>query len=244
MRALYFKELWSYLNSLIGYIFIAIYLISSGLFHFVIDFRGSNLFFNSEANLIPFFQLSPLIFLMLIPAITMRSFAEERRTGTIELLATKPLSDLKIVLAKYFACLSLLIISILPTFIYYFTVHQLGKPIGSIDDGATITSYFGLLLIGAVFVAIGVFSSTLTNSQIISFILATFLTWFFYQGFELLGTWGSYKSLDYVIQYFGMTTHYDRLVKGIVYMKDVVYFLSLIVLFLVLTIQSLKITKS
>lgn len=244
MRALYFKELLSYLNSLIGYIFIIIYLVSSGLFHFLIDFNGTNLFFNSEANLIPFFEFSPFIFLFIIPAITMKTFAEEKRTGTIEILSTKPISDFSIVMAKYLACLSLLFIAILPTLLYYYTIHQLGKPIGSIDDGATITSYFGLLLIGAVFVAIGIFASTLTNSQIVAFILSTFLTWLFYQGFELLGTWGTFKSLDYVIQYFGMSVHYEHLMKGVIYLKDVVYFLTIIVLFLVLTIQTLKIIKS
>ena len=243
MRALFFKEIKSFLNSLIGYVFISIYLLSSGLFHFVLD-TDSNLFYNFEANLIPFFGLSPWIFLMLIPAITMKSFAEEKRTGTIELLATKPISDLKIVLAKYMAGLCLLIIALLPTLIYYYTIYQLGKPVGSIDDGAAITSYLGLLLIGAVFVSIGIFASSLTNSQIISFISAMFLTWFFYDGFERLGTWGTFKSMDYMIKYIGMTFHYERIVKGVIYLKDIIYFISLIALFLSLTLQSLKISKS
>jgi len=243
MRVLFFKEISSFLNSLIGYVFIIIYLVSCGLFHFVID-NESNLFYNFEANLIPFFRLSPWIFLMLIPAITMRSFAEEKRTGTIELLATKPISDLKIVLSKYFAGVALLIIAILPTLVYYYTIHQLGKPVGSIDSGATFTSYLGLILIGSVFVAIGIFASTLTSSQIISFILAMFLCWFLYNGFEQLGTWGTFKSFDYIIKYIGMTSHYERIGKGVIYLRDIVYFISLIIVFLYSSLHVLKVGKS
>ncbi|MFM7300654.1 MAG: gliding motility-associated ABC transporter permease subunit GldF [Crocinitomicaceae bacterium] len=243
MRALFFKEINSFLNSLIGYVFIVIYLVSCGLFHFVLD-SETNLFYNFEADLIPFFGLSPWIFLMLIPAITMRSFAEEKRTGTIELLATKPISDLKIVLSKYFAGVALLIIAILPTIAYYYTIYQLGKPIGSIDSGATFTSYLGLILIGSVFVAIGIFASTLTSSQIISFILAMFLCWIFYDGFERLGTWGTFKSFDYVIKYIGMTYHYERIGKGVIYLRDIVYFISLIVVFLYSSLHALKVSKS
>jgi len=243
MRALFFKEINSFLNSLIGYVFIVIYLVSCGLFHFVLD-SETNLFYNFEADIIPFFGLSPWIFLMLIPAITMRSFAEEKRTGTIELLATKPISDLKIVLSKYFAGVALLIIAILPTIVYYYTIYQLGKPVGSIDSGATFTSYLGLILIGSVFVAIGIFASTLTSSQIISFILAMFLCWFFYDGFERLGTWGTFKSFDYVIKYIGMTSHYERIGKGVIYLRDIVYFISLIVVFLYSSLHALKVSKS
>ncbi|MBM3454717.1 MAG: gliding motility-associated ABC transporter permease subunit GldF [Bacteroidetes bacterium] len=246
MRVLFFKEISSFLNSLIGYVFIIIYLVSCGLFHFVIDSETTNLnlFSNAEANLIPFFGLSPWIFLMLIPAITMRSFAEEKRTGTIELLATKPISDLKIVLAKYLAGVALLIIAILPTLIYYFTIYELGKPVGSIDSGATFTSYLGLILIGSVFVAIGIFASTLTSSQIISFIVAMFLCWFFYDGFERLGTWATFKSFDYRIKYIGMTFHYEKIEKGVIYLRDIVYFLSLIVVFLFASLHIFRIKKS
>ena len=139
MKALYLKEVRSFLSSIIGYIFILIYLIASGLFHWIISYN-TNLLEGTEADLIPFFNLSPVIFLILIPAITMRSIAEERRTGTIELLFTRPISDLKILLAKYFAGVTLLIIAIIPTLIYYISMYQLGNPVGIIDDGATLTS--------------------------------------------------------------------------------------------------------
>ena len=153
MRALYFKEIKSFLGSIIGYIFILIYLIASGLFHWVISYN-TNLLEGTEADLIPFFNLSPVIFLILIPAITMRSIAEERRTGTIELLFTRPISDLKILLAKYFAGVTLLIIALIPTLIYYISMYYLGSPVGVIDGGATFTSYIGLILLGSTFVAI------------------------------------------------------------------------------------------
>ena len=146
MKALYLKEIRSFLSSIIGYIFILIYLIASGLFHWIISYN-TNLLEGTEADLIPFFNLSPVIFLILIPAITMRSIAEERRTGTIELLFTRPISDLKILLAKYFAGVTLLIIAIIPTFVYYISMYNLGNPIGIIDGGATLTSYLGLILL-------------------------------------------------------------------------------------------------
>ena len=164
MRALYLKEINSFLSSIIGYVFIIIYLIASGLFHWILS-NNANLLEGAEADLIPFFNLSPVIFLILIPAITMRSIAEERRTGTIELLLTRPISDLKIILAKYFAGVTLLIIAIIPTICYFVSMYYLGKPVGIIDVGATFTSYIGLIFLGSVFVAIGIFASCLTKSS-------------------------------------------------------------------------------
>jgi len=231
MRALYLKEINSFLSSIIGYVFIIIYLIASGLFHWVLSFN-TNLLEGAEADLIPFFNLSPVIFLILIPAITMRSIAEERRTGTIELLLTRPISDLKIILAKYFAGVSLLIIAIIPSIIYFISIYYLGKPVGIIDIGATFTSYIGLILLGSVFVAIGIFASSLTNSQIVAFILAMFLCWIFYDGFNLLGNFSQIGGLDYIIQYIGIAFHYDSIKKGVIEISDLLYFVSVIVLFI------------
>ena len=140
MGALYLKEIRSFLSSIIGYIFIAIYLVLNSLFLWVFSYE-TNILEGGTADLFPFFSISPIIFIILIPAITMRSFSEEKRTGTIELLFTKPISDTTIIMAKYLAGLTLVLISILPTFIYYYTVHKLGDPVGIMDDGATITSY-------------------------------------------------------------------------------------------------------
>ncbi len=242
MKALYFKEIRSFLSSIIGYIFILIYLISSGLFHWIISYN-TNLLEGTEADLIPFFNLSPVIFLVLIPAITMRSIAEERRTGTIELLFTKPISDFKILFAKYLAGVTLLVIAIIPTIIYYFSMHYLGNPVGIIDDGATFTSYLGLILLGATFVAIGIFASTITSSQIVAFILGMFLCWIFFDGFSLLGSFNLMGSFDSVIQYIGMTTHFDSIKRGVIDTSDLVYFISLISLFLFAALTVIKSLK-
>ena len=242
MLALYLKELRSFLSSIIGYVFILIYLIASGLFHWILSYN-TNLLEGAEADLIPFFNLSPVILLILIPAITMRSIAEERRTGTIELLFTKPISDLGIILAKYFAGVTLMIIAIIPTIVYFFSMYYLGKPIGIIDLGASLTSYLGLILLGSVFVSIGIFASSLTSSQIVSFILAMFLCWFIYDGLELLGSFSQMGNSDAIIRYFGISSHYNSIKKGLVDTSDIVYFISVIFLFLYASLTSVKSLK-
>jgi len=242
MKALYLKEIRSFLSSIIGYIFILIYLIASGLFHWIISYN-TNLLEGTESDLIPFFNLSPVIFLILIPAITMRSIAEERRTGTIELLFTRPISDLKILLAKYFAGVTLLIIAILPTIIYYISMYNLGNPVGIIDGGATFTSYIGLILLGATFVAIGIFASAITNSQIVAFILGMFLCWIFYDGLTLIGSFNLMGSFDSVIQYAGMSYHYDSIKRGVIDSSDIVYFISIITLFIYAALTVVKSLK-
>jgi ABC-2 type transport system permease protein len=242
MFSLYLKEVRSFLSSIIGYVFILIYLIASGLFHWILSYN-TNLLEGVEADLIPFFNLSPIILLVLIPAITMRSIAEERRTGTIELLFTKPISDLGIILAKYFAGITLMLIAIIPTIIYYFSMYYLGNPVGIIDLGATLTSYLGLVLLGSVFVSIGVFASSLTSSQIVSFILAMFLCWFIYDGLELLGSFAQVGELDTIIRYLGISFHYNSIKKGVIDSSDLIYFLSVIFLFLYATLTSVKSLK-
>ena len=242
MFSLYLKELRSFLSSIIGYVFILIYLIASGLFHWILSYN-TNLLEGAEADLIPFFNLSPVILLILIPAITMRSIAEERRTGTIELLFTKPISDLGIILAKYFAGVTLMIIAIIPTIVYFFSMYYMGKPIGTIDLGASLTSYLGLILLGSVFVSIGIFASSLTSSQIVSFILAMFLCWFIYDGLELLGSFSQVGDSDAIIRYFGISSHYNSIKKGLVDTSDIVYFISVIFLFLYASLSSVKSLK-
>jgi ABC-2 type transport system permease protein len=242
MRALYFKEIKSFLSSIIGYIFILIYLIASGLFHWIISYN-TNLLEGTEADLIPFFNLSPIIFLILIPAITMRSIAEERRTGTIELLFTRPISDLKILLAKYFAGVTLLVIALVPTIIYYISMYYLGCPVGVIDSGATFTSYLGLILMGAAFVAIGIFASSLTSSQIVAFILSMFLCWIFYDGLKLLGSFNLMGKFDFVVQYISLSFHYDAIKRGVVDTSDIIYFISIISLFIFAALTVIKTLK-
>lgn len=246
MRALYFKEIKSFLSSIIGYIFILIYLIASGLLHWVMPnnkYLYANLLEGSESNLIPFFDISPFIFIILIPAITMRMIAEERRSGTIELLFTRPISDLNIILAKYLAGVTLVLFSLIPTLIYYISMYYLGSPVGIIDDGATITSYIGLLLLGAVFVAIGIFSSALTNNQIVAFIVGVFLCFLFYSGLTLLGSYVLLGKFDSVIQYVSLSFHYDSIMRGVIVTSDLVFFLSIIGLFIFAALTVVKSLK-
>ena len=234
MGALYLKEIRSFLTSIIGYIFIAIYLILNSLFLWFFSYE-TNILEGGTADLFPFFSISPIIFIILIPAITMRSFSEEKRTGTIELLFTKPISDTTIILAKYLAGLTLVLISILPTLIYYYTVHKLGDPVGIIDDGATITSYIGLFLVGACLVAIGIFASSITNSQIVAFIIAMFLSWFLFLGMDLLAVYSQFGGLDYVLRNLGIMEHYESIQRGVLDTRDITYFISFTLIFLILT---------
>lgn len=231
MRALYLKEIQSFLSSIIGYVFILIFIVTCWLFLWVIS-DYYNLLEGGVADLIPFFNIAPLILLVLIPAITMRSFAEEKRTGTIELLYTRPLSDFKILMAKYLSGITLVVIALLPTLIFYFSIHELGNPIGVIDDGATITSYLGLILLSASFVSVGIFCSTITNNQIVAFILSMFVCWFLYSGLSLLGSYATFAGLDTYIKYAAIDFHYESIKKGVLIFSDLFYFLSLIFFFL------------
>jgi ABC-2 type transport system permease protein len=248
MKALYWKEIRSFLGSIVGYIFIIIFLISSGIFHWIVS-QDTNLLMGEEVDLIPFFNLSPIIFLILIPAITMRMIAEERKNGTIELLFTRPITDFQIILAKYLAGVTLLIIALLPTLVYYYSMVSLGVESvdeegltkSVIDEGATFTSYIGLLLLGSVFIAIGVFASSITSNQIVAFILAMFLCWFFYDGFELLGSFNLMGDYDFIFQYIGLTSHYRSIMKGVIDTSDIIYFIGMIVIFLA---GSLTVVKS
>ncbi|HNS42791.1 MAG TPA: ABC transporter permease subunit [Taishania sp.] len=242
MRALYFKEIRSFLSSIIGFIFVFIFLVATGIFHWIVP-GGTNFLEGAEADLIPFFNLAPILFFILIPALTMRSIAEERRTGTIELLFTRPISDLKIILAKYFAGVTLLVIALIPTVIYYISMYNLALEPEKFDHGATITSYFGLILLGAVFVAIGIFSSSLTSSQIVAFIISMFLCWLFFDGLNRLGAFNLMGQFDVVLQYFGMVKHYDSIRKGVIDTSDVIYFLSLIVFFIFSALTVIKTLK-
>lgn len=234
MVALYLKEIRSFLSSIIGYIFIAIFLVLNSLFLWVFSYE-TNILDGGTADLFPFFSISPIIFIILIPAITMRSFSEEKRTGTIELLFTRPITDISIILTKYLAGVTLVFISLLPTLIYYYTVHQLGDPVGIVDDGATITSYIGLFLVGACLVSVGIFASSVTNSQIVAFILSMFLSWFLFLGMDLLAVYSQFGGLDIVIRNLGIMEHYESIQKGVLDTRDLLYFLSFTLVFLILT---------
>lgn len=233
------KEVSVFFSSLIGYIVIGVFLLILGLVMFV--FPDFSLLNYNYASLDQLFGIAPLIFLFLIPAVTMRSFAEENQSGTIELLVTKPVKDYEIVLGKYFACVALVVLALLPTLLYLWTVYELGSPRGNIDLGAAFGSYIGLFLLAACFVAIGIFASVVTDNQIVSFIVATFLSFLFYYAFFLLsrlpvfvGKW------DVFVQKLGIDYHYASISRGVLDSRDLIYFLSIIVLFLVLTLGILQ----
>jgi ABC-2 type transport system permease protein len=234
MFALLKKEISSFLNSLIGYIVIIVFLLINSLFLWVfpLQFNILDYGFASIDNL---FMLSPFVFLFLIPAITMRSFADEQKTGTIELLMTKPLTDIQIIGAKYLAGVVLVLFALLPTLIYFFSVYKLGLPPGNIDIGGTWGSYLGLLFLGAGFVAIGIFASSLAENQIVAFITAVFLCGFLYIGFEFIYSLSLFGKIDLLIQSLGMNAHYTSMSRGVIDTRDVLYFGSLIAIFLLLT---------
>ena len=233
------KELKQFFNSLIGTIALVVFLLASGLFMWV--FPDTSVLEYGYATADMLFFIGPWVFMFLIPAITMRSFAEENKSGTIELLATKPIWDWQIITGKYLASLVLVIFSLLPTLFYYYSIYQLGSPIGNIDTGATLGSYLGLLMIGATFAAIGIFASSLTENQIVAFILSLFLCFFIYMGFEFASTLGIfYGTSDSIVKYLGMNEHYASISRGVLDTKDVIYFVSVILAFLFATQLSLE----
>lgn len=239
MISIFLKEVNSFFSSLIGYIVIGVFLVALGLVMFVLpDF--SILEYN-YATLDQLFSIAPLIFAFLIPAITMRSFAEEQQSGTIELLATKPVSDLAIIFGKFLASLALVIFALIPTLLYYYTVYQLGAPKGNLDAGAIAGSYLGLIFLAAAFASIGIFASSLTNNQIVAFILATTLCFLLYWGFFYFSKLPIFvgKSDD-IIQMLGIDYHYNSISRGIIDTRDVIYFLSVIGIFIMLTVTSLE----
>jgi ABC-2 type transport system permease protein len=228
------KEINSFFSSLIGYIVIAVFLVLTGLLLWI--FPDTSLLNQNFASMDGLFDLAPMIFMFLIPALTMRTFAEETQTGTIEFLTTKPLTDWHIVLGKYFACLVLVSFALLPTLVYYITMYQLGSPKGNLDSGAIAGSYIGLLLLGGVFVAIGLFASSLTNNQIVAFLLAAFLCFFLHWGFDYLSRLPFLiGNGDDLIQMFGIEYHYRSISRGVVDLADMAFYLSLIFFFLLLT---------
>lgn len=233
MRTIYIKEIRSFLSSFIAYIVIVVFLIANGLFMWV--FEDTNVLDFGYANMDTLFELSPWILMFLVSAITMRSFSEEKKVGTIETLTTKPISDLSIILGKFFAGFTLVLFSLLPTIIYFYSIYQLGETIGNIDTGATLGSYLGLLMLGGVYVAIGIFASAITENQIVSFVLSLFVCFVFYMAFDYLGNLEVFKGTDFFLEWIGINYHYRSISKGILDTRDVIYFLSLTGLFIWLT---------
>lgn len=234
MIALFKKEIFSYFNSLTVYIVVIVFLLANSLFLWVFPGEYNVLEFG-YANLNGLFAIAPFVFLFLVPAITMRLFSEENKSGTIEILLTKPLSDSNIIMAKYLAAYSLVILSLIPTLIYFYSVYQLGFPKGNIDVGAFWGSFLGLLFLGASFTAIGLFTSSLSNNQIIAFILAVFISAFFYMGFDLIASLGFSSEPELFLKNLGIESHYKSISRGVIDSRDVIYFISIKVFFLIMT---------
>lgn len=229
MFAIFKKEFNAFFASPIGYLVIALFLILNGLFLWL--FQGDfNILESGFADMTPFFLLAPWILTFLVPAVTMRSFSDEKKQGTLELLVTKPVSYLNIVIGKYLAALLLIILSLLPTLLYIFALENLKMDLNILDYGSIIGSYLGLLFLVAAYAAIGIFASTLSDNQIVAFLIAVFLCFFLYFGFEGLS---SLSALP--IEQLGMEAHYNSISKGVLDTRDLLYFISVSIFFIALT---------
>lgn len=233
MLTIFRKEINTFFSSLIGYITIAVFLILMGLIMWVFP---DNVLDFGYANLDMLFDNAPMVLILLIPAVTMRAFSEEKKEGTIEIISTRPITLSQIILGKYAAAVLLVLFSLLPTLLYYYSVYQLATPAGGIDHGATIGSYVGLLLLSASFVSIGIFASALTDNQIVAFIVAAFLCFVFYAAFSAISGLTIFGGkIDDLIQSIGIQYHYSSISRGVIDSRDVIYFISLNILFLFVT---------
>ncbi|HAS35679.1 MAG TPA: gliding motility-associated ABC transporter permease subunit GldF [Flavobacteriales bacterium] len=234
MISLLRREISSFLNSLIGYIVISLFLVTIGLFMWI--FPGEfNVLDSGYANIDTLFIIAPWVFIFLGPAITMRSFSEEFRTGTIELIMTKPLTDWEIVMAKFLAGIILIVLALLPSLVYVYTIGQLGATAWNLDTGALWGSYIGLLFIASGFVAIGLFASSLSSNQIVAFIVGVFLSFFCFVGFESISGLSAFTGIELIIARLGINEHYISMSRGVIDTRDLLYFLSLIVVFVAAT---------
>ena len=233
MWVIFKKEIRSFLGSFIAYIVIGVFLILTGLFLWII--KGNNVFDLGIASLQVIFEIAPYILIFLVSAITMKSISDEKRLGTLEILTTKPITDTAIIAGKFFASVTLIAIAIVPTLFYFYAVYQLATPIGNVDIGATIGSYFGLILLAACYASIGMFSSSLTDNQIVALITSMLLNFFFFGVLSMLGEASWLNFIGKSLEWFGLEFHYDSISRGLVDTRDVIYFVGFILVFLGLT---------
>ena len=229
------KEFNSFLNSLIAYVVVDVFLVGIGLLMWV--FPETSVLEYGYADMDTLFSMGPYVLIFLVPAITMRSFAEEKKAGTMELLFTKPLTDWDVILGKFLACFLLVVLALVPTFIYYFSISQLGNPVGNIDTPGVIGSYLGLVLLGGVFCSVGILASSITSNQIVAFVIAAFLCFIFFTGFQSIAALEFWTDQALFIKQLGIVEHYEALSKGLIDSRDVLYFLS--AMFLMLTTTKL-----
>ncbi|SDL85005.1 gliding motility-associated ABC transporter permease subunit GldF [Siphonobacter aquaeclarae] len=238
MFAIFRKEVHSFLSSLVGYVVMAVFLTAMGLLVWL--FPDTSVLDAGYADMASFFRLAPYVFLFLVPAITMRLIAEERKSGTLELLLTKPLTEWQVIGGKFLAACFLLLISLLPTLLYYFSVYRLGNPPGNIDSASVQGSYLGLFLLGCVFAAIGVYTSSLTDNQIVAFLLGVFVCFLLYVGFSSIAGLEWWEGAAYWLEWLGLDTQYNALGRGLIDSRNLVYFISLILLALAGTYARLR----
>lgn len=239
MMALIFREINSFFGSLIGYLVIAVFLMINGLFLWLFD-SPFNILNAGFAELSSFFLLAPWVMIFLISAVTMRSFSDEKRMGTLELLLTKPISIKEIVFGKYIGAIILILLALIPTLLYILTISELGNPPGNWDTGSTLGSYIGLFFLITAYTSIGIFASSLSENQIVAFIVAVFLCFFMYYGFEGLANYNLFGSYDFLISKLGMQAHFQSVSRGVLDSRDIVYFVSIAVFFLGLTVFKLQ----
>lgn len=242
MWPLFKKEISGFFSSLTGYVVIAVFLMLTGLFMWVIPGQF-NVLDNGYATLDTLFALAPWVFLFLVPAITMRMISEEKKTGTLDLLYTRPVSELQIILAKFLASWALVLLSLLPTLLYFWSVSRLGSPPSNIDTGGTWGSYIGLLFLGGIYTAIGIFASSLTGNQIVAFILAVFVSFMMYMGFEFFSSLAGSGNAGYFISRAGIGYHYNSISRGVIDSRDLLYFAGVMAVFIMGTRTVLQSSK-
>lgn len=242
MWAIFKKEINGFFSSLTGYLVIVVFLLLNSLFMWIVPGQF-NLIENGYATMESLFAIAPWVFLFLVPAITMRMISEEKRTGTLDLLYTRPVTELEIILAKFFASWALVLLSLIPTLIYFWSVSRLGSPPGNLDVGGTWGSYIGLLFLGGIYASIGMFASSLSGNQIVAFIIAVFLSFLMYLGFDFLSGVAQSGHTSLMVSRLGISYHYNSISRGVIDSRDLLYFASVIVLFIVGTRTALQSSK-
>ncbi len=230
MFAIFRKEISGFFSSLTGYIVIIVFLLVNSLFMWV--FPGEwNIFDSGYAGLDTLFFLSPWVFLFLVPAVTMRMIAEEKRLGTIELIYSRPITDRGIIYGKYFASVSLVLLALVPGLIYYISVYRLGAPPGNLDKGAILGAFIGLFFLASVYASVGIFASAITDNQVIAFISAVLICFFLFMGFDSFAYLPGLKNLDEFVIRLGINEHYKSISRGVLDLRDAVYFMAVVAIF-------------
>jgi ABC-2 type transport system permease protein len=230
MLAIFRKEISGFFSSLTGYIVIIVFLLVNSLFMWVLP-GELNILDSGYAGLDSLFFISPWVFLFLVPAITMRMIAEEKRLGTIELIYSRPITERAVIYGKYFASVSLVLLSLLPGLIYYLSVYYLGETHGNLDIGGTWGAFAGLFFLASIYASVGIFASSLTENQVIAFIIAVLFCFILFAGFDSFAYLPGLKKLDEIVIGLGINEHYKSMSRGVIDINDVAYFLSVVVIF-------------